>query len=253
MTKLKILNKPKIIKGDSLKIMKKMNENSVDHIITSPPYNMNLRVSGERYTSRQVVKEFSTKYEGYSDNLPMEEYFEFISKFLDEALRITKGYIFLNVQFLTGNKRALFNIIGEYSNNLKEIIVWDKMSAQPAMAEGVMNSQFETILIFTSDEKDSMQRQFKNTPFKRGTLSNVWEIRRGRTKVKNHGATFSEDLVKEIILNFTKPKEIIMDPFLGTGTAGIVSIENNRNFVGVELVDKYFKHSKKVIMESYGK
>ena len=58
--------------------------------VTSPPYNMNLRVRGGRYCSRQVVKELSTKYRAYPDNLPMDEYFQFNCDVLDELLRVSR-------------------------------------------------------------------------------------------------------------------------------------------------------------------
>jgi site-specific DNA-methyltransferase (adenine-specific)/modification methylase len=113
----------KLIRGEALKEMNKFKNNSIDHIITSPPYNMNLIVRNGKYTSRQIVKELSSKYEGFSDNLSMEEYFKFTKNILKECLRVTRGYIFYNIQFITGNKRALFKIIGEFNKYIKEIII----------------------------------------------------------------------------------------------------------------------------------
>ncbi|MBU3831010.1 MAG: hypothetical protein H9897_02550, partial [Candidatus Ureaplasma intestinipullorum] len=71
------INGIKLLRGNCYEIIKKMENNSIDHVITSPPYNMNLRIRNGKYCSRQIVKEFSTKYNGFDDNLPMEEYFEF--------------------------------------------------------------------------------------------------------------------------------------------------------------------------------
>ncbi|MCC3160930.1 MAG: site-specific DNA-methyltransferase [Mollicutes bacterium PWAP] len=242
---------PKIIlkNKNSLKEMKIMEENSVDHTITSPPYNMNLRVRGGKYVSRQIVREISTKYSNFDDNLTMEEYFNFTKKTLKELLRITEKYVFYNVQFITGNKRALFKIIGEFSDYIKEIIIWNKMHGQPAIANGVMNSQYEIILVLTKNKQDSILRQFKNASFERGTLSNVWDIKRGRSKLKGHSAVFPEELINKILKNFTNKEDVIFDPFMGTGVSGEASIKNQRNYLGIELSKEYFEFAKKKLNE----
>jgi site-specific DNA-methyltransferase (adenine-specific)/modification methylase len=102
-----------------------MKDNSVNVVITSPPYNMNLRIMNGKYCSRQIVKEFSTKYNGFSDNLPIEEFYDLHSTILRELIRVS-DIVFYNIQIVTGSKRAFFKIIGEFSDNLKDIIVWDK-------------------------------------------------------------------------------------------------------------------------------
>jgi len=61
----------KIYNESCLDTLKRIPSNSIDLVITSPPYNMNLRIRNGEYCSRQIVKEFSTKYEGFDDNLPI--------------------------------------------------------------------------------------------------------------------------------------------------------------------------------------
>ena len=62
----------KIYHEDCLTTLGKMKDDSVDLVITSPPYNMNLRIRNGEYCSRQIVKEISTKYTEFDDNLPIE-------------------------------------------------------------------------------------------------------------------------------------------------------------------------------------
>jgi DNA modification methylase len=73
-----------LILGDCLEKMKDIPDGSVDLILTSPPYNMNLRIRNGKYCSRQIVKELTTKYEGFDDNLTMDEYFKFNKDVIDE-------------------------------------------------------------------------------------------------------------------------------------------------------------------------
>ena len=231
----------KIYNESCLETMKKIPNDSVHAVITSPPYNMNLRISKGKYCSRQIVKELSTKYDGFDDNLPIEEYFEFHKKVLNELLRIS-NLIFYNVQIVTGSKRAIFKLIGEFSDNLKDIIIWNKGHAQPAMHEQVLNRQSELILVF--EKSYPISRQFKTAEFKRGTLSDVWDIKPKR-KNQGHGATFPEELVETILQNFTKKNDVIYDPFLGTGTTAVVAKKLHRYYIGSEIIEKYHQISEK--------
>jgi site-specific DNA-methyltransferase (adenine-specific) len=228
----------KIYNESCLDTLKRIPDSSIDLVITSPPYNMNLRIRNGEYCSRQIVKEFSTKYEGFDDNLPIEEYYKFHLNILKELIR-TSNIIFYNIQIVTGSKRAIFKIIGELSDFLKDIIVWDKGYAQPAMASNVLNRRTELVLVF--DAKNAISRQFEVAHFKRGTLNDIWEIKRGKKVVDGHSAVFPEELVKTIIENFSNEGSLVYDPFMGTGTTAIVAKKLNRNYLGSELTEKYFK------------
>ncbi len=226
-----------LINGNCLEELPKFKNKEFDLVITSPPYNMNLRIRNGKYCSRQIVKEISTKYKNYDDNLPIEDYYQFNKKVIENCLRISK-MTFYNIQFLTGNKRAFFKIIGEFNEQLKEIIIWDKINAQPAIGQGILNSRFETILIF--EEENAISRNFSNAQFKRGTLQNLWQIKRTTKKNKDHGAIFPEELVEMIITNFSIENDKILDPFMGTGTTAVVCKNLKRDFTGIELDMDYY-------------
>ena len=222
--------------GECLSEMRKMDDDSVDMVLTSPPYNMNLRITNGKHASRQLVKEISTKYTSFDDNLPMDEYFEFNKNVVEECLRVSP-LVFYNVQFLTGNKSALYSLIGHFSDRLKEFIIWDKCHGQPAISEGVMNSQWEAILVF--DKHNAISRRFETAQFDRGTLSNLWRIKRGAKPSPDHGAVFPLELAKKIIGNFSRIDALVLDPFMGTGTTGVACKSLNRRFVGIEMDPDY--------------
>jgi site-specific DNA-methyltransferase (adenine-specific) len=236
----------KLYLGDCLDVLPTLEDQSVDMILTSPPYNMNLRIRNGKYCSRQIIKEISTKYTSFNDNLPIDEYFSFNKQVIRECLRVS-DLVFYNIQFLTGNKPALFKLLGEFHNSIKEFIVWDKVNAQPAISEGVMNSQFEVLLVLQNSSPES--RLFKTRGFCRGTLSNLWSIKRGKKYSKTHGATFPIELAEKVINNFSEESSIILDPFMGLGTTGVAAANLNRNFVGIELDEKYYAIARKRIQE----
>lgn len=142
MSKFTDLNK--IYNEDCLETLSRIPDDYIDLVITSPPYNMNLRIRNGEYTSRQIVKEFSSKYDGFDDNLPIDDFYKHHSQIIKELLR-TSNLIFYVIQIVTGSKRAFFKIIGDFNENLKDIIIWDKGVAQPAMQKQVLNRQSEII------------------------------------------------------------------------------------------------------------
>lgn len=227
----------RLINNDCLSAMGNMPDNSVDMILTSPPYNMNLRIRKGKYCSRQIVKEISTKYSSFDDNLPMDDYYQFNHDILSECLRVS-DLVFYNVQILTGNKPALFRLMGAFCENIKELIVWDKINAQPAIGQNVMNSQFEILLVLQNSNPES--RSFDTAQFDRGMLSNVWNIKRGKKINKDHGAVFPEELAARVLSNFTHEGATVLDPFMGTGTTGVVAARLGRKFIGIEMDVDYF-------------
>jgi len=235
MSKFTDLNK--IYNEDCLETLSRIPDDYIDLVITSPPYNMNLRIRNGEYTSRQIVKEFSSKYDGFDDNLPIDDFYKHHSQIIKELLR-TSNLIFYVIQIVTGSKRAFFKIIGDFNENLKDIIIWDKGVAQPAMQKQVLNRQSEIILVFEKDYPIS--RQFRSAPFERGKLNDVWNISRGKKLNKDHGAVFPEELVEKIITNFSNKKDVVYDPFLGTGTTAFVAKKLGRNYLGSELLESYF-------------
>lgn len=226
--------------SDCLVTMDRLISNKVkaDLMFTSPPYNMNLRIRNGKYCSRQIVKEFTTKYASFDDNLPMEDYFQFNKDVIDRALELS-DLVFYNVQFLTGNKPALFKLIGHFHLQIKEFIIWDKVNSQPAIGEGILNSQFEVLLVLSKN--NAISRKFDGANFDRGTLSNLWNIKRGKKIHKSHGATFPLELANKVIENFSKVGDVVIDPFMGTGTTGVCCKSLDRNFIGIEIDPLYYE------------
>ena len=236
------MRKNTIFNQDCLKTMKRMEDSSIDLVVTSPPYNMNLRISNGKYHSRQVTKELTTKYSDFSDNLPIEEFYKLHLQILKELIRVS-DLVFYNIQIVTGSKRAFFKIIGDLNEYLKDIIVWDKGHGQPAIGEKVLSRQSELILVFEKDYPVSRQFRRKGK-FKRGTLNDVWRISRELSKL-DHGAVFAEALVEEILKNFSDKGDIIYDPFMGSGTTAVVAKKLERFFIGSEISKKYVEFARK--------
>jgi site-specific DNA-methyltransferase (adenine-specific)/modification methylase len=86
----------KIYNESCLETLRRIPNNFVDAVITSPPYNMNLRIRKGEYCSRQIVKELSTKYDCFADTIPIKEYNTFHTEVLKELLRVS-NLVFYNI------------------------------------------------------------------------------------------------------------------------------------------------------------
>ena len=227
-----------------LKTLKNLKDNSVHTVITSPPYNMNLRIRNGKYCSRQIVKELSTKYDDFADNLDINFYNVFHSNVLSELIRVS-NLVFYNIQIVTGSKKSVFKMIGDYADYLKDIIVWDKGHAEPAIHSGVLNKRTELVLVFAKE--NSISRKFYNAEFERGSLSDLWFIPKEKAQTEKHKAIFPKKLVQTIIKNFTKENDLIYDPFMGLGTTAIVAKSMNRQYIGSEISKEYIELAMKRI------
>lgn len=232
----------KIYNRDCLEGMRGLPDNSVDCVITSPPYNLCLRVRGDKYTHRTNGEKRGelnvNKYtNGLSDSLEMQDYFYWQCKCIDEMMRVSTGMVFYNIQAVTGNKWAVFKLIGKYADNIREVLIWDKMGAEPAIGERILNSEYEFIIVL--DHKDCKGRQFTTFNSERGKLSNI--IRIGKNHENEHRAAFPLSLPRHLIHYFTPVGGAILDPFIGSGTTAIAAIKEKRHFIGFEINKEYYE------------
>lgn len=208
----------KLIHGDSLIEMVNLPDNSVDIAFTSPPYN----------------RKRNDKYSHYDDTI--KDYYSFLKKSIDEMIRISKGNVFVNIQKNYYNKTEVFEIIGEYSEQLCDIIIWNKSNPMPASGFNITNA-YEFILVFGKNLKSN--RTYTKNHFETGTAR----------MHKEHKAVMHKAAAEYIIKNFTKESDVIFDPFMGLGTTGTVCMENNREFIGIELNEIYFNIAKDLIWQ----
>lgn len=224
----------RLIHGDCREVLPFV---TADMTFTSPPYNMRTRIRNGEYTEREKGNHFLKKYAHFHDAMNIDDYFEMhrtVIKLLIERTHIA----LVNFQVVTGSKEAWFKLIGEFHKELRDIVIWDKGSGQPAMHDSVINRAHEQILIF--EHNAIAGRALNKSHFKRGKLSDIWRITNRSETIDGHGATFPVQLPETAISNFSAIGETVCDPFMGSGTTGVACINLGRKFVGIELERKYF-------------
>lgn len=234
--------------GDCLEVMKDIPDKSIDCIITSPPYN------------------FDMDYKEYDDNKKWNDYFKWLKCVWKECYRILKddGRLIVNIQPLFSDYIPSHHII---SNDIMKIgfkwkaeIIWEKNNynckycswgSWKSPSSPYMKYTWEFIEVYC--KKDYKHKGKKEdidiTPeeFKKLVLSK-WSFAPERNMKKyGHPAMFPEELPYRCLKLFTYKNDIVLDPFMGTGTVGVVAKKLHRNFIGIELDEKYFKIAKERI------
>ena len=80
-----------------------------------------------------------------------------------------------------------------------------------------------------------------------GRRCNVWEVSPAGIQTTNHPAVFPEPLARDCIVSWSNENDLVLDPFLGSGTTGVAAIKNNRRFIGIEKSKEYFDFAKRRI------
>lgn len=212
-----------VLHGDCLEVMKDMTSKSVDVAFTSPPYN----------------RKRNDKYKNYNDQI--EDYFGFLCDFTDELLRICKGYVFVNVQKNYYQKKDIFKYIGKYANKIAEIVVWEKTNPMPASGKSITNS-YEFFICLSDKPLKS------NTTYTKNIISTSVN---SATTTKIHKAVMKQEVSDWFIEKFTKPEDIVIDPFMGTGTTGVSCRKLHRGFIGVGIDNEYYEIAKERINTAY--
>ena len=146
---------------------------------------------------------------------------------------------------------------------LHDTVIWYRYNQQPANTNRQLTNQCEYVFMLRHTsagvELDKSSAYNKNPQmFKTKNVGNVWEIPfnsgkkiegfgRKETKSKWGHSGFPEELPETCILLSTKEGDVVLDMFMGSGTTGVSAVRNNRNFIGIELDEKYFKIAKERI------
>lgn len=222
--------------GDCLEVMRNYIDNeSVDLIITSPPYNL----GGKFHTGNVRWK----AYHEYNDNMPEELYQRWQIEFLNECYKKLKndGSMFYNHKPRIRDGVCIHPLEWILKSDfiLKQEIVWKNRS-----------QNFDKIRFYPFTERIYwLVKNPKTKLYNVHGLSDVWTDIKNKKRHEIHKATFPVELPQTIIECFDGAKTVL-DPFMGIGTTGIACKNTNRNFIGIELDEKYFNYAKKDI-ENY--
>jgi site-specific DNA-methyltransferase (adenine-specific) len=250
--------------GDSKDVLRGMKDNSVNLIITSPPY----------------ADQRKKTYGGISP----DRYVDWFMPISEELLRVMSptGTFILNIKEKVANGERHTYVLElvlkmrEQGWLWTEEFIWHKKNSYPGKWPNRFRDSWERLLQFNKNKKFDMYQEEVMVPMgdwaktRLKNLSDTDKIRDnskvgsgfgkniskwiGRDKAypsnvlqlatetsnKNHSATFPKSLPEWFIKLFTRPGDVVLDPFLGSGTTSLVALEMGRNALGVEILQEYY-------------
>jgi site-specific DNA-methyltransferase (adenine-specific) len=224
----------KLYHEDCFDTMKRMENESIDIVITSPPYNLGKPKKSSFWNNNTSNGSEFLEYDEYDDDLCGEEYIKWQHSLFHEWMRIIKndGVIFYN------HKPRILNLMLDDRKQLipypiRQEIVWYKRNSMVNFNGSFFVPNTERIYIIAKKNWKPNKEFLK--------FGEVWDII--VEKSYGHPASFPVKLIERIILSSTKENDIVYDPFMGSGTTAVASIMHDRRWVGSEISENYINIS----------
>jgi modification methylase len=222
-----------ITTGDAVKTMRLLPDECVDTIVTSPPYNLKNSTGngmkdgrGGKWSNARLIE----GYDNHNDAMPHDEYVLWQRACLTEMFRVLKptGAIFYNHKWRVqgGLLQDRSDIVQGFP--VRQIIIWQRKGGIN-FNSGYFLPTYEVIYLITKPE-------FKLAP-KANAFGDIWEFTQ---EMKNeHPAPFQLAFANRCVASTTG--QVVLDPFMGSGTTALAAINNNRDYIGIELSPSYTK------------
>ena len=234
------MNKINLLHGDCLELMKDIPDGSVDLIITSPPYNL----GNTHHTGGKRFK----PYGKYNDDMKELDYQDWQVEVLNECFRILKsdGSMLYNHKnrISKGVQITPYQWILKTDFIVKQEIVWQNGS-----------QNFDKIRFYPFTERiywlaKSPKTKLFNAINHHDVFTKAdWNSVGTKGKFKR---AFPVKMVEELLACFPSA-DVVLDPFMGSGTTGVACIDSKRSFVGMELDENYFKMANERIADAITK
>ena len=215
----------KLINGDAIDFMKTLEDESVDLIVTDPPYKVTAR--GNAGNSGGMMRDklsMQGKIFKHNDIRPIE--------YIPEFYRLLKDGSHCYVMTNHVNLQEMLNTATECGFHFIKSLIWNK--GNKIMGQFYM-SQFEYILFF---------RKGKGKKINKCGTADILNVPNKKTKGEDgkniHDTEKPVELMKILIENSSQEGELVLDPFLGVGATAMACKELNRDYIGIELDEKYY-------------
>jgi len=234
----------KIICGDAIDVMRTIPDGSVDLVVTSPPYNLKNSTgngmkngNGGKWANASLIN----GYAEHNDNMPHDEYVKWQRECLFEMFRVIPdtGAIFYNHKWRVqaGLLQDRHDIVNGFP--VRQIIIWQRKGGIN-FNKGYFLPTYEVIYLIA-------KKNFVLAP-KANAYGDIWEF--GQEMKNAHPAPYPVALIDRIITSTTA--KIVLDPFMGSGTTAVSAIKNERDYIGIELSQKYCDLAEERIEEQKG-
>jgi len=206
----------KVICGDCLDVMKGIPDKSIDLVLTDPPYGIDFQSN-----MRPKYRQFD-KLENDNNTSRLETYDEFYRILKDNSVAV----VFCSFK----NYAEDYNKLAELFD-IKNCIVWDKGGGGLGDLVHSLSTDYELAIVAHKGQR----------PIEGKRDGSVWAEGKVFNLTQQHPTEKPVALMERIIDKFSKPNDLILDPFLGSGTTAVACKKLNRRFIGLEISEEYCK------------
>ena len=239
----------KIYYMDAIEFLKQVPDDSVDLIITDPPYNWSHKNKIDRIAFKKgsIKRRKSINMDfGEWDYQNEKELEEFTNQWIKEAMRVLKSigsiYVFYSKEEIIFLKRA----IEKYGGYWKSEIIWHKTNPTPNFRKRSYISSIEAIG-FAVKEKGSFKFNFKTQKEMHNFLESGLVQGKERT---NHPTQKPLWIIKHFIEVSSNPNDLVLDCFIGSGTTAVACKQLGRNFIGCDNNEEFVKIANKRLSQA---
>jgi site-specific DNA-methyltransferase (adenine-specific) len=223
----------RLLKGDALELLGEIQAKSVDLVFADPPYNLS---AANHLTCKSG--RLTTCDKGSWDQI--ENIHEFNRKWVVECVRVLKDDGTIWISGTLHNHPSIGVILKELDLWLINDIIWFKPNAPPLIQKNRLVPSTELIWVASKSKRYYFDYEMAKRLNNGKQMRNLWIIPVQRHKT-SHPTEKPEKLLERIILVGSKEGDTVLDPFMGSGTTGVVAKRLNRNFIGIEKDDFYFE------------
>ncbi|MCM8784791.1 MAG: site-specific DNA-methyltransferase [Candidatus Omnitrophica bacterium] len=240
----------KIYNMDCIEGMKYILDNTIDLVITDPPFAIDFKARKNNYhrTKYRVI-------EGYNE-IPKEEYYDFTFKWMKEVYRVLKDSGSMYVFSGWNNLKDILIAIDEIGFIMVNHIIW-KYQFGVVTKRRFVTSHYHCLYVCKNDEKRKFfpysryGKEEDDNSLRYKDMEDVWVIKReywtGDIKTPTK---LPAELIKKILMYSSEEGDIVLDPFLGSGQVAVVSKMMKRQYIGFEIVKEYYEFAKKRLEEN---
>ena len=218
--------------GDCLELMKNIDNESIDLVITDPPYKLNKTTGSMTSSSKSDRWQGNLRAGDKTANITNVIQF---SEWLPEVYRVLKENSHCYVWVNDKNLVDLCNDAEKVGFRLHNILVWKKNNCTPNRWY-MKNCEFIVFL-----------HKGKSFPIKNLGDAQLFECDNINGKDKLHPTQKPITYLERLILNSSNELDTVLDPFMGSGSTGVACVNTNRKFIGIELDNTYFEIAKERI------
>tara|TARA_Y100000310_G_scaffold340371_1_gene435869 strand:- start:2 stop:730 length:729 start_codon:yes stop_codon:yes gene_type:complete len=222
----------KLYSGDAIELIDQLEDNSVDLVITSPPY----------YNSGHKYQRGTGFHYTFDVGEPLYVIFDVLEKLKNKLKQ--DGVVCINLSFSYGETGAMrpFDIINRVRMKIgyfvNDIIIWHKNNPIPLQRR--LTNAFEFIFVLS---KHPIGKYYTEK-----YTHNVWKFP-VCSSGKGHSATYPEELSDNCIIHFSKKGDLVLDPFIGSGTTAVSAKKKGRNYIGFDINPEYIELANKRISQ----